>query len=130
MCRKLLIAAVLMASWAAPSLAQAYPTRPLRIIVPFTPGAGNDTQGRLLARKLQESTGQSVIVDNRPGAAGMLGAEMVAKAPADGYALLFTTASISANTSLRKTPVFDPLRDLAPISLASIGAQFLIVHPS
>src|SRR5213075_2949846 len=61
---------------------------------------------------------------------GMLGAELVAKAPADGYTLLFTTATLAANTTLRKTPAFDPLRDLAPISLVSVAPQFLIVHPS
>lgn len=101
---KLLIAAALIASSAATAPAQEYPAKAVRIVVPFTPGAGNDTQGRLLARKFQESMGQSVIVDNPPGAAGMLGAELAAKAPADGYVLLFTTASISANATLRKTP--------------------------
>jgi tripartite-type tricarboxylate transporter receptor subunit TctC len=110
--------------------AQEYPTKVVRIIVPFTPGAGNDTQARLLARSFQESMGQSVLVENRPGAAGTLGAELAAKAAADGYTLLFTTATLAANATLRKSATFDPIRDLAPISLVSISPQFLIVHPS
>jgi tripartite-type tricarboxylate transporter receptor subunit TctC len=127
---KLRIVAALMASSAASVLAQEYPTRAIRIVVPFTPGAGSDTQARLVARKLQESMGQPVIVDNRPGAAGTLGAELVAKTAADGYTLLFATAAIAANATLRKTPSFDPMRDLEPISLVSVTPQFLIVHPS
>ena len=126
----LLIGAALMASFAASSPAQEYPTKVVRVVVPFTPGAGNDMQARLVSRKFQEAMGQTFIVDNRPGAAGMLGAELVAKSPADGYTLLFTTASLAANVTLRKTAAFDPLRDLGPISLVSVAPQFLIVHPS
>ena len=128
--RRFLIATALLGACSAGVFAQEYPTKGIRVIVPFTPGAGNDTQGRLLARYFQESMGQSVIVDNRPGAAGNLGAEIVARSPADGYTLLFTTATIAANATLRKSATFDPLRDLAPISLVSIAPQFLIVHPS
>jgi tripartite-type tricarboxylate transporter receptor subunit TctC len=127
---KLLIATALIASCAVNASGQEYPTKVIRVIVPFTPGAGNDTQGRLLGRYFQESMGQGVVVENRPGAAGTLGAELVARAPADGYMLLFTTATLAANATLRKSPTFDPLRDLAPISLVSIAPQFLIVHPS
>jgi tripartite-type tricarboxylate transporter receptor subunit TctC len=128
--RRFLIATAVLGACSAGVFAQEYPTKGIRVIVPFTPGAGNDTQGRLLARYFQESMGQSVIVDNRPGAAGNLGAEIVARSPADGYTLLFTTATIAANATLRKSATFDPLRDLAPISLVSIAPQFLIVHPS
>jgi tripartite-type tricarboxylate transporter receptor subunit TctC len=101
-----------------------------RIIVPFSPGAGTDITARMLARKLHESLGQPFIVENRPGAAGMLGAELVARAPADGYTLLFGTAALSVNATLRKSSAFDLFRDLAPITLVSISPQFLIVHPS
>ena len=127
---KLLIAAALIASSAAISLAQEYPAKAIRIVVPFTPGAGTDAQARLIARKFQESMGQSVIVDNRPGAAGHLGAELAAKSPPDGYTLLFTSASLAANATLRKTPAFDAVRDLGPVSLVSVAPHFLIVHPS
>lgn len=127
---RLLIVITVVASSVGTSFAQEYPAKSIRIVVPFTPGAGSDMQARLVARKLQESMGQTVIVDNRPGAAGMLGAEVVAKAPSDGYTLLFTTAALAANVTLRKTPAFDPVRDLAPISLVSVAPQFLIVHPS
>ena len=127
---KLHIAAALIASAAATSPAQEYPTKVVRMVVPFTPGAGSDMQARLVARKFQESMGQTVIVENRPGAAGNLGAEVVGKAPADGYTLLFTTAALAANATLRKSPAFDPVRDLGPISLVSVAPQFLVVHPS
>jgi tripartite-type tricarboxylate transporter receptor subunit TctC len=110
--------------------AQNWPTRPGRIVVPFQPGGGTDTQGRLLAKKFTESMGQSFVVDNRGGAGGMLGAEIVAKAPADGYTLLFSTASLAVNVTLYKKSSFDPVRDLAPVSLFSSAPLVLVVHPS
>lgn len=123
----LLAAGMLLTALAA---AQDYPVRGVRIIVPFAPGAGTDITARMLAKKLHEGLGQTFIVDNRPGAAGMLGAELVAKSPPDGYNLLFGTAALSVNATLRKTSGFDPIRDLAPITLVSISPQFLIVHPN
>lgn len=109
--------------------AQEYPSRAVRIIVPFAPGAGTDVTARLLARKLQEALGQSFVVDNRAGAAGLVGAELVAKSPPDGHTVLFGTAALSVNATLRRTVNFDPQRDLVPITLVSISPQFLIVHP-
>lgn len=110
--------------------AQAYPARPARIIVPASPGGGSDVQARLLAKRFTETMGQSFVVDNRPGASGVIGAESVARAPADGYTLLFGTAQIAVSTLLLKKKPFDLTRDFAGVSLVSSAAQFMNVHPS
>src|SRR4051812_45535004 len=115
---------------AADACAQAWPTRAVRIVVPFGAGGGSDIQGRLLAKKFTESMGQTFVVDNRAGAAGLVGAEIVARSPADGYNLLLTTASLAVNVSLYKKLTFDPLRDLAPVSWVSSVPLVLVVHPS
>ena len=115
---------------APPASGQAWPTRSARIIVPFQPGGGTDIQGRLLAKKLSESLGQSFVVDNRGGAGGLIGAEIVAKAPADGYTMLFSTASLAVNVTLYKKLAFDPLKDLAPVSWFTSAPLVLVVHPS
>ena len=110
--------------------AQAWPAKPVRIIVPFAPGGGTDIQGRLLGKKFFESMGQTFIVENRAGATGLIGAEIVARSPADGYNILFTTASLSVNVSLYKKIAFDPVKDLQPISWVSSVPLVLVVHPS
>ena len=110
--------------------AQAWPQRSGRIIVPFQPGGGADTQARILGKKFYESMGQSFVIDNRAGAGGMIGAEMAAKAPPDGYTLLFSTASLAVNVTLQKKSGFDALRDLAPVSWFSSAPLVLVVHPS
>lgn len=110
--------------------AQAYPSKSVRMIVPFAPGGGTDIQARLLSRKFQESTRQTFIVDNRPTANGMLGPELVAKAPPDGYTLLFMSAALAVNTTLVKKLAFDPLKDLEGVSLVSSVPLVLVVHPS
>jgi len=115
---------------APPASGQAWPTRSARIIVPFQPGGGTDIQGRLLAKKLSESLGQSFVVDNRGGAGGLIGAEIVAKAPADGYTMLFSTASLAVNVTLYKKIAFDPVKDLAPVSWFTSAPLVLVVHPS
>ena len=107
-----------------------YPNRPVRMIVPFAPGGGTDIQARLLSKKFQESTGQTFIVDNRPTANGMLGAELAAKAPPDGYTILFMSASLAVNTTLIKKLAFDPAKDLEGVSLVSSVPLVLTVHPS
>ena len=108
-----------------------WPERPVRIVVPFGAGGGTDTQARLLSKLFYESLGRTFIVDNRPGAAGLIGAEHVAKAPVDGYTILFTTASLSVNVTLyRQTLTFDPVKDLAPVSWISSVPLVLIVHPA
>lgn len=113
-----------------PVHAQAWPTKPVRILVPFGPGGGTDIQGRLLGKKFFESMHQTFVVENRAGASGLIGAEIVAKSPADGYNILFTTASLSVNVSLYKKIAFDPLKDLQPISWVSSVPLVLVVHPS
>jgi tripartite-type tricarboxylate transporter receptor subunit TctC len=115
---------------AGPAAAQTWPTKSVRIVVPFGPGGGTDIQGRLLGKKFTESMGQTFVVDNRAGAAGLIGAEIVAKAPPDGHNVLFTTASLAVNVSLYKKIPLDPLKDLAPVSWISSVPLVLIVHPS
>jgi tripartite-type tricarboxylate transporter receptor subunit TctC len=111
-------------------LAQGYPVKPVTFIVPFAPGGGTDIQARLLSKKFQESTGQTFIVDNRPTANGMLGPELVAKAPPDGYTILFMSAALAVNTTLVKKLAFDPIKDLEGVSLVSSVPLVLVVHPS
>jgi tripartite-type tricarboxylate transporter receptor subunit TctC len=97
--------------------------------VPFAPGGGSDLQARLFAKKFTESMGQSFVVENRGGAGGMVGAELVAKAPPDGYTILFMSAALSVNATLAKL-AFNPLKDLAPVSRVSSVPLILVVHPS
>jgi tripartite-type tricarboxylate transporter receptor subunit TctC len=111
--------------------AQTWPAKPVRIIVPFGAGGGTDIQARLLAKHFGESLKQTFIVDNRPGAGGLIGAELAVRSPADGYTILFTTASLSVNVTLYgKRVKFDPLKDLAPVSWISSTPLVLVVHPS
>ena len=101
--------------------AQSYPSRPVKIVVPWTPGGGNDVLGRVIAQKLSESWGQPVVVENKPGAGGNIGADAVAKSPPDGYTLLVAANNIlSINPTMNDGTPFDPIKDFAPISL--IGA--------
>jgi tripartite-type tricarboxylate transporter receptor subunit TctC len=109
--------------------AQTYPTKPIRLVVGFSAGSAADFTGRLLAQKLAEQLGQSIIVENRVGAGGTIATERVVSAAADGYTLLLITAPETAQPALRKLP-YDMERDLAPISLVTIGAFVLVVHPS
>lgn len=126
----IVLAAVSML-WGGAALAQQWPTKPVRIVVPFGAGGGTDIQGRLLAQKFQASMGQNFLVDNRAGAAGLIGAELVAKAPGDGSNILFTTASLAVNITLySKRMTFDPYTDLVPVSWVSSVPLVLVVHPS
>jgi tripartite-type tricarboxylate transporter receptor subunit TctC len=109
---------------------QAYPTRTVRIIVPTAPGGGSDTQARLIGKRFTERMGQPFVIDNRPGASGMIGTELVVRSPPDGYNILFSTALLATNTVLFKKVTFNPTRDLAAVSLISFAPQFLMVHPS
>lgn len=121
----------LTAGLSLPAQAQQWPAKAVRIIVPFGAGGGTDIQGRLLAQKFQASMGQNFLVDNRPGAAGLIGAELVAKSPGDGYNILFTTASLAVNITLYgKRVKFDPYTDLVPVSWISSVPLVLVVHPS
>ena len=123
------LAAITLAS-AATALAQEYPTRPIRIIVPFTPGGGTDILARLLSQRFYESFGQVVTVENRAGAGGNIGTEFVIKSPPDGYTLLMSTASMTVNVSLYPKLPFDARRDLIPIVQVASAPIVLCVHPS
>src|SRR5215204_1877424 len=104
-------------SIAAAAIAAEYPSRPIRFIVPFPPGGGNDIVGRIVAAKLVDGLGQQVIVDNRGGAGGTIGTDITAKAPPDGYTMLVNNISLAVNHTLFKTLPYDTLKDLAPVSL-------------
>lgn len=107
-----------------------WPQRPVRIIVPFGAGGSSDVAARILAQQLGAAFGQQVVVENRPGASGVLAAEAVARAPADGYTLLMaTTAQISVTPQITQTP-YDPIKDFAPISVVATNPFVLAVHPS
>jgi tripartite-type tricarboxylate transporter receptor subunit TctC len=112
-----------------PGFAQTYPAQPIRLIVGFQAGGATDIAARAIGKKLTESLGQSVIVDNRPGAAGNIAADIVAKAPPDGYALLMANATIAIPSLYAKLP-FDVNKDLLPISLIAMGPSLLVVNPS
>jgi tripartite-type tricarboxylate transporter receptor subunit TctC len=126
------VAVLVVASFAAAGVAaQTWPAKPVRIIIPFAPGGSTDLQARLLAKKFTESLGQPFVADNRAGASGMIGTEVVARAAPDGYTLLFTSASLSVNTTLFASRIkFDPLKDLAPIIWTSSVPLVLATHPS
>jgi tripartite-type tricarboxylate transporter receptor subunit TctC len=109
--------------------AQSYPAKLVRVIAPFAPGGGTDFIARVTARKLSEAFGQQFVVDNRPGAGGTLGAEIGAKAPADGYTLTMISGSYAVNPSLYKL-AFDPVADITPVIQLSQGPAVVMVHPS
>jgi tripartite-type tricarboxylate transporter receptor subunit TctC len=126
--RTVLLAGLLAAPFGCPG--QNYPTKPVRIVVPFPPGGPTDTLGRLAAQKLSESLGQTFLIDNRSGATGTIGTGMVAKAPPDGHTLLMSaTSNYVAAFLYRKLP-YDPERDLAPLVNVATLPFYLVVHPS
>lgn len=119
------------AVFATTAPAQTYPNKGIRIVVPFPPGGGADATARPIAQKLGEHWGQSVIIDNRGGAGGMIGAEILTKAPPDGYTLMIgSSAEAALNVALYSKMSYDPVRDFAPITLASVTPMALVVHPS
>jgi len=111
------------------ALAQPYPNRPIKMVVPFPPGGGFDGIARPFAERLSAALGQPVVVDNRPGAGGNIGAESVARSPADGYTLLFANDFLGTNPNLYKDLRFDPLKDFAPISLVGSTQMAIAVNP-
>jgi tripartite-type tricarboxylate transporter receptor subunit TctC len=123
-------AANALAQTAAPGAAKAYPTKPVRLVVPFPPGASSDIVGRMLGQKLAEQMGEQVIADNRAGAGGNLGIGTVAKAAPDGYTIVIATASIAVSPSLYNNLGYDPVKDLAPVARLTSIPNVLIVHPS
>jgi len=110
--------------------AQDYPARAVRIVVPVTPGGGSDLFARVIARKLGESWGQSVIVENRPGGGAIIGSEYVARSAPDGYTLLLIASTHAINPSFYKKLPYDPIKDFAPVSLVGETPNILVVHPS
>lgn len=107
-----------------------YPNRPVRLIVPSSPGGGTDLSGRVVAQKLTEQLGQQVVVENRPGAAAMIGAEAVARAAPDGYMLLIHNSTLAIYPAINRKTRVDPIRDLAPLSLVLVLPAILVSHPS
>ncbi len=116
---------------ALPLCAQTYPQRPIRFVIPYAPGGNTDMIGRVLGQKLTESMGQSVVVENRGGAATLIGAELVAKSPADGYTMLLATSTtLAINPHVYKSLPYDPLKDFAPVILVARIPMVLVVHPA
>jgi tripartite-type tricarboxylate transporter receptor subunit TctC len=127
---KLIRALVVLCAMVAPSFvaAQPWPTKPVKIVCPFPAGGATDVVSRLLAQKLGEAWGQSVIVENRPGAGGNIGADVVAKSPPDGYTLLMTSGSIvTVNPHMYKSLTYDAAKDLVPITNVASGPQVIAV---
>ena len=112
------------------ALAQDYPTRAIRIVVPFAAGGGTDVFTRIMAQRLQEALGQSVVVDNRAGAGSNIGTELVAKSPPDGHTLLFTTTAVAVNVTLYPKLAVDARKDLVVITQLGSTSSVLTVHPS
>jgi tripartite-type tricarboxylate transporter receptor subunit TctC len=127
-----LIACALVASVAAPpAQAQSFPSKPVRMVIPFPPGGPLDAVGRTIAQKLTEAWGQNVLVDNRPGAGGNIGADLVAKSAPDGYTVVMGALSTHAvNPSLYPKMPYDAIKDFAPISLVAVTPNVLVVNPS
>lgn len=121
---------LLLAAAADYGSAQEYPTRPIRLIVPSSPGGGTDASARIIQPRLSELLGQSIVVENRPGASGGIGAEAVLRAPADGHALLMVNATLAVSQSTLKKPPVDPSRDLAPVTQMARVPQMIGGHPS
>ena len=125
-----LAAVAVLASLCATAFAQNYPARPIRMILGFAPGGSTDLVARVVAQKMSEAWGQQVVVDNRPGANGMIGADLVAKANADGYSLLLSSIGpMAINASLYKMP-YDIVADFAPVTYTGNVTNLLVVHPS
>ncbi|MBY0266255.1 MAG: tripartite tricarboxylate transporter substrate binding protein [Burkholderiales bacterium] len=125
------ILAAALAAATGTVMAQVYPVKPIRFIVPSTPGGSVDTLARTVGPRLADKWGQQVIVDNRSGAGGAIAGELVAKSPPDGYTLLVgTVASLATNVSLQKKLPYDPMKDFAPVTLIATQNLMLLVHPS
>ena len=130
--RKLLkhAACALALATSAVAGAQDYPSKPVRVVVPWPPGGLVDVAGRVVGEKLAAALGQPFLVDNKPGAGGVIGAEMVAKAAPDGYTIALTTSALNMNAALQAKMSFDVARDFEPIAAAAYAPSILVVHPS
>ena len=129
--QRIIIAGAVCMGFHAGASAQNYPSRPIRMIVPFATGGPTDILARAIGQRISEVWGQQVIIDNRAGAAGNIGAEMAAKAPADGYTIMTSSSGIlTVNPNLFKKMPFDVLRDFAPVTMATSVTNILVVHPA
>jgi tripartite-type tricarboxylate transporter receptor subunit TctC len=127
----LALAGIAAALSGAPVQAQTWPVKPVRFVLGFPPGGGSDILGRIVAARMQEQMGQTVVIENRPGASGNIAAELVSKATPDGYTIyLAQIAAVAISPSLFPKLGYDPVRDFAPISLIATGPNVLVVHPS
>ncbi len=127
----LCVAAIIGWAFALPAVfAQGYPTKPLRLIVPFPPGGGADSISRVVAQKLSGALGQNILLDNRPGAGTLIATDLGAKAAPDGYTLLLITAAFTANPSLYRKLPYDSEKDLSPVTALAAAPNILVVHPS
>ncbi|HEV7822544.1 MAG TPA: tripartite tricarboxylate transporter substrate-binding protein, partial [Burkholderiales bacterium] len=122
------IAATAVALSPVAVLAQAFPAKPVRMVIGFPAGSSSDVVGRLVAQKMSEGLGQQVIFENRPGAGGNIGAEFIAKSPADGYSLLYANTGLAVAVSAYEKLSYDAIRDLAPVGQAVAGPHLLIVN--
>src|SRR3954470_21478131 len=123
------LAVLCTGSSAAGLFAQGYPAKPIRLIVPYPPGAGTDIIGRTVGQKLGEVLGQQVIVDNRGGGGGVIGADAAAKSPPDGYTMVLVTSTFAMTPALQKPP-YDPVNDFTPLILLAAVPNILVIHPS
>src|SRR5688500_3647714 len=120
----------MLCAFSVQAWAQSYPSKPVRVIIPYPPGGGNDTLGRLFAAKLGDRLGQPFIVENRPGAGTMIGTEAAAKSPPDGYTLLLSSIATHAlSPNLYSRVPYDPIKDFAPITLLGIAPTVLVINP-
>ena len=125
------VVSTVLLAFAAPVMAQTFPNKPIRIIVPFPPGGGNDVIARVVAQKLNERLGQQVVIDNRAGANGIVGLQALMQSPADGYTLAVAAAGpMAVNPSLYDKLPYDPLKDFAPITNMVNFPLLLVTHPS
>ena len=125
-----LLVALACGAPAAQAADAAYPQKPIRLIIPQSPGGASDTVGRIVSQRLAERLGQQIVADNRPGATGNIGAELVAHAGPDGYTLLLTAPNLVTSPSLYARTRFDPLKDFAPVSQLTMSPNVFLVHPS
>jgi len=124
-----IVLAALWALWASGVFAQNYPNRPIRLIVPFAAGGGSDFVGRLIGQKLTDQMGQTVVVDNRPGAASLVGTQIAANAAPDGYTLLLADSGFTINIAFFKDPKYDALKSFDPVSVVAEAPYILVVNP-
>jgi len=125
-----LAAATVLAVIATSATAQDYPTKPIRVIVPLSPGSGADIAGRIVAKHMSEALGQPIVVDNRTGAGGIIGTQVVAKATPDGYTLMVQSASHASNPAIYKSLPYDPLKDLVDVALLGVTPYVMVTAPA